>query len=286
MSDAFVLHEGTFGRVAILALREDLVPHAHSDSHIVWWLGGSPAQTRVGKELVKYSVSCASACNAYEQHDLTVLDPTEPAILLAFYFRQEWLEKMSEIRGRPFVFPRAAIPIDSMLRSAACTFLDLMISNSLRQDVIEEAVEKLIQQTVAASRTAGRTPPALLLRSLLDFRVRRAITLMREAVDVRMTIDEVASRVGLSRARLFTLFRDQLNTTPQVLWSSIRLEQAIQVLTRQDESLADLAFDLGFSAPSNFSRFFKEHTGVSPSEYRRAAAASAHYDDEVWRAIG
>jgi AraC-like DNA-binding protein len=29
--------------------------------------------------------------------------------------------------------------------------------------------------------------------------------------------------------------------------------------------------DLGFSAPGNFSRFFKEHTGVSPSIFKRAA---------------
>ena len=30
--------------------------------------------------------------------------------------------------------------------------------------------------------------------------------------------------------------------------------------------------ELGFSFPGNFSRFFKEHTGVSPSQYRRVAA--------------
>ena len=34
--------------------------------------------------------------------------------------------------------------------------------------------------------------------------------------------------------------------------------------------LTDVALDLGFSAPGNFSRFFKEHTGVSPSIFRRA----------------
>jgi AraC-like DNA-binding protein len=32
-----------------------------------------------------------------------------------------------------------------------------------------------------------------------------------------------------------------------------------------------VALDLGFSAPGNFSRFFKEQTGVSPSTFRRAA---------------
>ena len=37
--------------------------------------------------------------------------------------------------------------------------------------------------------------------------------------------------------------------------------------------LTDVALDLGFSAPGNFSRFFKEHTGISPSIFKRATRA-------------
>lgn len=37
--------------------------------------------------------------------------------------------------------------------------------------------------------------------------------------------------------------------------------------------LTDVALDLGFSAPDNFSRFFKEHTGISPSVFKRATHA-------------
>jgi AraC-like DNA-binding protein len=45
-------------------------------------------------------------------------------------------------------------------------------------------------------------------------------------------------------------------------------------LIKREESLTSVALDLGFSAPSNFSRFFKEHTGVTPSAFRRAAGAA------------
>jgi AraC-like DNA-binding protein len=45
-------------------------------------------------------------------------------------------------------------------------------------------------------------------------------------------------------------------------------------LISKGESLISVALDLGFSAPSNFSRFFKEHTGVTPSTFQRAASGA------------
>ncbi|MDM0058876.1 helix-turn-helix domain-containing protein [Variovorax fucosicus] len=75
--------------------------------------------------------------------------------------------------------------------------------------------------------------------------------------------------MGLSRARFFALFRDQLHTTPQVFWSGVHVEEAMRRVSEGSE-LTDVALDLGFSAPGNFSRFFKERTGVSPSIFKRA----------------
>jgi len=58
--------------------------------------------------------------------------------------------------------------------------------------------------------------------------------------------------------------------TPQVFWSGVRVEEAMRRVA-EGSALTDVALDLGFSAPGNFSRFFKEHTGVSPSIFKRAA---------------
>ncbi|MGE0875906.1 MAG: helix-turn-helix domain-containing protein [Burkholderiales bacterium] len=39
--------------------------------------------------------------------------------------------------------------------------------------------------------------------------------------------------------------------------------------------MADVSADLGFSAQSNFTRFFLNQVGIPPSEYRRAAQREA-----------
>jgi AraC-like DNA-binding protein len=270
VAESLALHEGVYGRVALLRLRSGLVAHAHSDSHIVWWLGGAAAQTRIGTQVLRYSSAQACAVNAYEQHDLTLASDDGGAVFLAFYLSKDWLDRRSEVAGFPFAFSSLRIPIDSPMRSAAWQLLD-MISRGEPAAAVESAVERLLETTILAAQSHSRARGARPTVRLLDCRLRRSIAMMRRHVEARLTIDEVAQQAKLSRARLFSLFRNQLNTTPQVFWSAIRLEEAIKRLIAGNASLADIAHDLGFSAASNFSRFFKEHTGVSPSEYRRAA---------------
>ena len=61
------------------------------------------------------------------------------------------------------------------------------------------------------------------------------------------------------------------DTTYTTLLNEIRQDLAEQYLTEQDISLTEIAFLLGFSESSAFSRAFKRWVGVSPSEYRKAA---------------
>ena len=46
---------------------------------------------------------------------------------------------------------------------------------------------------------------------------------------------------------------------------------AITRLSTTDTKIADVSAELGFSAQSNFTRFFLNQVGASPSEYRRSS---------------
>jgi AraC-like DNA-binding protein len=50
------------------------------------------------------------------------------------------------------------------------------------------------------------------------------------------------------------------------------VETAIAKLSSGRARIADVSAELGFSAQSNFTRFFLNQVGIPPSEYRRAAA--------------
>jgi AraC-like DNA-binding protein len=274
MAESYAFYEGTFGQAIVLETCTDLVAHAHSESQIVFWLGGARAQANVGTEVVRYDENVGLATNAYQSHDMTRLDGTGPAVFLVFMISRKWLNELRRATGRPFVFPSSRIPIDAGLRQACWQVLDLILSAREPEDGLNGLVEQLISATIDATTRGRVADPRRLLPPLLDHRLRSAITLMREHVSDKIALDEIAHQVGLSRAHFFTLFRDQLNTSPQVFWSAVRVEEAMRRLIGQGASLTSVALDLGFSAPSNFSRFFKEHTGVSPSTFRRAAVGA------------
>lgn len=274
MAEAYAFREGAFGQAIVLEAGSDLVAHSHSESQIVFWLGGAKARATVGTESVLYGENTGLGTNANESHDMVLLDDSGPAVFLVFMISRTWLNERRRATGRPFVFPSPQIPIDAALRQACWQVLDLIFSGDESRKTLDELVEELVIAAIDAVIQAQAPDTKRLLPPLIDHRLRAAIALMRTHVSEKFAIDEIAARVGLSRAHLFTLFRDQLNTTPQVFWSAVRVEEAMRRLIRERESLTNVALDLGFSAPSNFSRFFKEHTGVSPSIFRKAATGA------------
>ncbi len=273
MTDAYALREGVFGRAVVLHLHDDLVAHAHAETQFAFWLGGGRVQANLGSEVVQYSENIALGTNAYESHDARLLDKTQPAVFLVLYINKHWLDERRAASGRPFFFPSPRVPISPALRQACWRVLDMIVSvqaDGLAR--LEQAVESLITTAIDAS-LAPVNPDGLRARlPMLDHRLRAAISYMREHVADPIAVEDVAGKVGLSRAHYFSLFRDQLNTTPQVFWSAVRVEEAVRRLVLREEPLTSVALELGFSSPGNFSRFFREHMGVSPSLFRRATS--------------
>jgi AraC-like DNA-binding protein len=271
MSEAYAFHEGPFGQAIVLESRTNLVAHSHTESQVAFWLGGARARAQVGKDVVHYAEDVGVATNAYQLHDMTLLEQNGTAVFLLLMISRDWLNEQRRTTGRPFLFPCPRIPIDDTLRKACWRLLNLLMTNSGNRALIDAEAESLIGASVAAATGSRDAAAVRMLPPLLDHRLRAAISLMRDHVGGSIGVEEIAEKVGMSRAHFFMLFKEQLNTTPQVFWSALRVEEAMRRLISPKATLTDVAFDLGFSAPSNFSRFFKEHIGVSPSTFRRAA---------------
>jgi AraC-like DNA-binding protein len=274
MSEVYALHEAAFGHAVVLEMRDDLVAHAHAETQFAFWLGGGRVVAHLGSQVVQYSEDVALGTNSYESHDARLVDQTgPPAVFLIVYIAKAWLDERRAATGRPFFFPSPHVPISPALRQACWRVLDIIVApHADQRQRIEIEVEELIIAAIDAT-LAPVDPETVRARApMFDHRLRAAIAYMREHVADPIAVEDVAGKVGLSRAHFFSLFRDQLSTTPQVFWNAVRVEEAIRMLALRDEPLTSVAMELGFSSPGNFSRFFREHMGVSPSRYRRVAA--------------
>ena len=83
------------------------------------------------------------------------------------------------------------------------------------------------------------------------------------------SLDHVAKEAGLSRPRFNQLFRLSTGVSPAVFHNALRVENAIDTLSRSRAPLGDLSADLGFSTQGNFARFFNQRVGTPPGQFRR-----------------
>lgn len=268
MAEAYALYEGPFGTAIVLEAGANLVAHAHSETQLALWLGGAKAYANIGGETVVYDENLGLGVNAFESHNMVLQDATGSCLFLVFLISKHWIDARAQDSKRSFRFQNPKVHIDGALRRSCWRVLDLILAGRASRQELDREVERLLLAAIDSTKDAARYPTPT--GPMLDYRLRKAIAHMRDNVEKTLGIDDIAAQVGLSRAHFFALFREQLNTTPNIFWSGVRIEEAMRRVS-QGEALTEVALDLGFSAPGNFSRFFKEHTGVSPSKFQRAA---------------
>lgn len=82
-------------------------------------------------------------------------------------------------------------------------------------------------------------------------------------------IDEAAAALHCSVRTLCRRLAAE-GTSFQAVKDDVRRDVAIERLTRTDDAIAAIAFDVGFDNPTAFHRAFRHWTGSTPSAYRRA----------------
>lgn len=83
-----------------------------------------------------------------------------------------------------------------------------------------------------------------------------------------ITIEELSQRVGYHRSHLCKLFKQITGLSPLSYLIKVRLEQA-QLLLAQHIPVNQVALAVGFSDPLYFSKLFKRHYGMSPTQYEK-----------------
>ncbi|PJJ60975.1 substrate-binding domain-containing protein [Hymenobacter chitinivorans] len=83
-----------------------------------------------------------------------------------------------------------------------------------------------------------------------------------------LSVEDVARSLGISRVQLYRKVKAVLGTGVTDFIQGVRLTKARQLLLTDDLTIAEVAYQLGFSSPSYFSTSFKARYQVSPSEFR------------------
>lgn len=87
--------------------------------------------------------------------------------------------------------------------------------------------------------------------------------------DCNLTNEILAKECNISEIYLRKLFNKHLKTTPKQYISEIRLQKAKQLLSEGTLKINSISEECGFRSSYHFYRFFKEKTGLTPTEYMK-----------------
>lgn len=111
-------------------------------------------------------------------------------------------------------------------------------------------------------------------RSLVKTPVRPPgwLTKARDLLHVRfndsLNLVEVANFVGVHPTHLARSFKKHYRTTVGEYLRTLRLDWATRQLSETEASITEIALAAGFYDQSHFSHLFKQHTGLTPAEFR------------------
>src|SRR5690606_21364564 len=93
-------------------------------------------------------------------------------------------------------------------------------------------------------------------------------TLLAEHFIEERQVSFYADKMHLTPKYFSTIIKKVSGKTAGAWINEMLLLESKVLLQNKDKSIAQIAYDLNFSDPSHFGKFFKKHIGISPLEYR------------------
>lgn len=81
-------------------------------------------------------------------------------------------------------------------------------------------------------------------------------------------LDNIAMAANISKSECCRSFKRILKVTPFEYLMEYRISKASELLLKNNESISNIAFDVGFGGISYFGKVFKKYRNCTPSEYR------------------
>lgn len=100
-------------------------------------------------------------------------------------------------------------------------------------------------------------------------RFEKILTYVQNHIDSPMTIPQLAKMANLNPTYFSNLFSQLIGTSPLQYINKRRMEKAQELLLGTDETLYEIAHQIGINDEYYFSRLFKKHVGISPNHYRK-----------------
>lgn len=99
--------------------------------------------------------------------------------------------------------------------------------------------------------------------------IRKAMNYISDHFSEQITLEEVASFVHLNPSYFSSFFKQACGFSFKEYLNMVRVEESKRLLANTDYPLIDIAVATGFENHSYFTKVFRQHTGITPKQYRK-----------------
>lgn len=122
---------------------------------------------------------------------------------------------------------------------------------------------------VRGSRLIDPEPESIPITPLDEKMVEKAVKyVVSNMKRADLSVEELSSHLGMSRVHLYKKLKSTTGKTPIEFIRLIRLKRAAQLLRESQLNVSEVAYQVGFNSPRNFSKYFRDEFGMLPSTYQ------------------
>ena len=82
-----------------------------------------------------------------------------------------------------------------------------------------------------------------------------------------LTVDELGHKIGMSRVHLYRKIKKLTDMSVSEFVTSVKLKKSLELLRNSGRTIAEIAYEVGFSSPSYYTKCFREQFKMLPTEY-------------------
>jgi AraC family transcriptional regulator len=106
-------------------------------------------------------------------------------------------------------------------------------------------------------------------RGLPKHKLNQASAYINEHLGEDLSLEAIAIEFSMSKYYFCRLFKQLMGITPHKYLIQQRIERAKQLLKQKKITIADIAFQCGYSEQSTFTTAFRKAVGLSPRAYQK-----------------
>lgn len=100
-------------------------------------------------------------------------------------------------------------------------------------------------------------------------KISELISYMKMTSKLNLSIGECAAFCNLSKVHFSRVFKTVTGSSPVQFFLELRVARAKELLDYTDRTMQEIAEACGFPDQNYFTRTFKKHTGMTPTQYRK-----------------